>query len=101
MSCNRNCYFLDKSFVESEPEDTDDDLEDSDDDLGSEDDETDNNTYQQNIKNKCDNCNFEAKSTSGLKIHEKTEHKIQCEYCEFKTTTKLLLKKHSKDLHQK
>jgi hypothetical protein len=83
MSCNRNCYFLDESYVESEPEDSDDDLE-------SEDDETDdhhNDPFKQNIQNKCANCNFEAKSVSGLKIHEKADHKIQCESCDFKTTS--------------
>ena len=45
MSCNRNCYFVDESYVESETEDSDDDLE-------SEDDETDdhhNDPLKQNI----------------------------------------------------
>ena len=52
MSCNINCYFLDKSYVESEPEDSDDDLE-------GEHDKTDpphDNSYKQNIQHKFANC---------------------------------------------
>ena len=92
MSCNRNCYFLDKSFIESEPEENDDDSE-------SETEDPDNDPNKQNIPNKCTTCNFEAKNMSGLKTHEKTLHKIKCESCVFRTTTKILLKKHAKDLH--
>ena len=92
MSCNRNCYFLDKSFIESEPEESDDDSE-------SETEDPDNDPNKQNIPNKCTTCNFEAKNMSGLKTHEKTLHKIKCESCDFRTTTKILLKKHAKDLH--
>ena len=54
---------------------------------------------KQNIQSKCTTCNFEAKSMSGLKTHEKTQHKIQCESCEFRSTTQILLKKHAKNLH--
>ena len=76
---------LDLSYVESEPEDSDVDLENDDDEI----EDSENGSNKQNVLNKCANCNFEAKNTSGLKIHMKTIH--------FKTTTKLILKKHVKD----
>ena len=50
MSCNRNCYFLDKSFIESKNEDSDDDLE-------SETEGPDKN--KQNIQDKCTISIFE------------------------------------------
>ena len=97
MACIKNCYFLDKSYIESEPEESDSDLESVDD----ESDESENNSDKLNHPNKCAHCNFEAKNISGLKTHEKTIHRIKCESCNFKTTTKVLLKKHVKDTHQR
>ena len=92
MACNRNCYFLDKSFIESEPEESDDDLE-------SETDDSENVFNKQNTQNKCATCNFEAKTMTGLKTHEKTLHKKHCESCDISPTTKIIIKKHAKDLH--
>ena len=91
MACIKNCYFLDKSYVESEPEESVDDQSD----------ESDNDYDKLNYPNKCAYCNFEAKNINGLKTHEKTIHRIKCESCDFKTTTKIFLKKHVKDSHQK
>ena len=54
---------------------------------------------KQNIQGKCTTCHFEAKTMSGLKIHDKTQHKIQYESCEFRSTTKILLKKPAKNFH--
>ena len=98
MSCNRNCFFLDRSFVESEAEET----EDSDNENESDENETDFEIEQErpNVLNMCAICNFEAKNVSGLRVHKKTDHKIKCESCDFKTTTKLLLKKHIQEHHQ-
>ena len=94
MACIGNCYFLDIAYVESEAEDTDQDSE-CDDEL----DDTNIESEKQTILNKCATCNFEAKNMSGLKIHEKADHRIKCETCTFKTTTKVLLKKHFVDIH--
>ena len=57
MACSRNCYFLDLSYVESEPEDSDVDLENDDDEI----EDSENGSNKQNVLNKCVNCNFEAK----------------------------------------
>ena len=84
MSCNRNCYFLDNSFVESDPEESDDDSE-------NEAEDSNYDTNKQNIQNKCTTCNFEAKNVSGLKTHEKKLHKIKCKSCYFRATTRILL----------
>jgi hypothetical protein len=43
-SCYRNCYFLDKSYIEIEPEESDDDSE-------SETEDSDNDPNKQNIQN--------------------------------------------------
>ena len=75
MACSRNCYFLDLSYVESEPEDSDVDLENDDDEM----EDSENGSNKQNVLNKCVNCNFEAKNMSRLKIHMKTIYRIKCE----------------------
>ena len=74
MSCNRNCFFLDRSFVESVILETEDD----DIDCESDDNETDVEIGQEkpNVLNMCANCNFEAKNVSRLRMHKKTDHKI-------------------------
>ena len=46
--------------------------------------------------NKCNACNFEGKSQSGLKVHMNAEHKLKCDKCSFRTTTKILVNKHMK-----
>ena len=96
MACIGNCYFLDIAYAESEAEDTD-----SDQDSECDDEINDRNIESKKltILNKCATCNFEAKNMSGLKIHEKADHRIKFESCTFKTTTKVLLKKHFVDIH--
>ena len=95
MSCNVDCFYLNTSYVESEAEETDDD-----DDNDSESDD-DNVEITLDIQNKCSSCNFKSKSKSGLKMHEKSNHKEKCKSCEFKTTTKILLKQHAESIHMK
>ena len=95
MACSRNCYFLDKLYVESDPEESADDSEDDDGEI----EDNDNESNKLNLHNKCAYCNFQAKNITGLKMHEKSTHKIKCFSCDFKTTTKILLKKHMQDLH--
>ena len=92
MACINDCYFTNTSFVQNETEDTDDEYDTEDDESNN----VDNGFNLQNDINKCRKCNFEAKSLSGLKTHEKTGHKINCELCDFRTITKLLLNKNLK-----
>ena len=99
MACTRNCYFLDELYIESDPEESDDDVE-SGDDFESETEDVDNESNKESAHNMCTKCNFEAKSLTGLKMHEKSDHKFKCDSCNFKTTTKLLIKKHVQDQHK-
>ena len=72
----------------------------------SEDSDSEDVTVSENISStifipgkKCNECNFEGKSQSGLKLHMNTEHKLKCDKCSFRTTTKTLVNKHMKEFH--
>ena len=93
----KTSYFnFDNSYVESE-EENDEDLEKS----GNETDDTDSDNEQPDVHKtyKCNDCNFEGKNVTGLKMHMKGDHKIKCNSCGYRTTTKPLFKKHMKDIH--
>ena len=89
---------LDRSYFESEAEETQDDGND----YESDNDETNVAIEQErpNVLNMCDICNFEAKNISGLRMHKKTDYKIKYKSCDLKITAKLLLKKHIEEHHQ-
>ena len=95
LPCPKTCYFNDKSYVESEYEDSEDEID--------VDKETDSDFVSDLTKpvpdNKCKECNFEGKNSSGLKVHMNTDHKIKCDKCGFRITTKTLIKKHMKEFH--
>jgi hypothetical protein len=93
-ACIQTCYFVDKSYVENE-QDSDDEMEN----VENDDSDSDSDQPLANHIHQCNDCNFEGKNASGLKIHMKTDHKIKCETCGFRTTTKLLLKKHLNNSH--
>ena len=107
MACISTCYYTDLSYIESDQESNDDDIDSDDNDLDDGNEET--NTEQTYVsgsevtktksENKCNQCNFEGKNQSGLKVHLKADHKIKCKICWFKTTTSVLLKKHVKQMH--
>ena len=50
------------------------------------------------LKNKCDMCDFEAKSERGLKTHKNRKHE-SCEWCDFVCKEEEDLKKHKMDEH--
>ena len=78
-------------------EENDDHLDKS----GNETDDADSGNEQPDVNQtyKCNDCNFEGKNATGLKMHMKGDHKIKCNICGFRTTTKHLIKKHMKDMH--
>ena len=96
MACIAPCYYTDISHYESDHDTSEDEK-----DVNQDDDDAEyaDNDVLEKSKNKCNQCNFEGKNQSGLKVHLKADHKIRCKICGFKTTTNVLLKKHMKDMH--
>ena len=93
-TCVRDCYFVNDAYVESEQEDSEDDLENETDETDSDDDQS-----KVNQSYKCNDCNYKGNNVTGLKMHMKSDHKIRCDKCGLKTTTIALLKKHLRESH--